>query len=920
MNPTDYLGLAAPRVADTIWFVPLSATPFEVAASGSATIEWQDADTSAAGRDSIHCAWSASGASSSSRRFAQTLVDGFKVVRGSMIHLRFQLKGQAIASGWKPSILIKGTSQYQSGGAPVYINTVESLSATHTGTFDWIEVNQSVVVNDDFVPEYIALSISTDGMKSGECWVTSIRATIEEPKDVMRPAPGLPFTQPFAGLRGFQLQQNPLRSDLYDLGGDYKANLARFQVDTITGESPAYTDKTDMGQWDVWFAAKKVRVQETILWARQNDIKLIIAMLLCPGGHGAQASQLMPYNSVYMMKYLDAWRQLATLCLGAPEVIAFDVLNEPAYVYPTYQQGPGHSFRSTQIAAIDAIREIDPTRWCVFESEDYASPTRFKYMVPIDRERIIYSFHMYKPSTYVFQAGTSLTYPGMSMTAKHPARKGIREFINITLDKAFLREQMDAVRDFQLAYQVPIFMGEFSGNRWAPGLATYLRDVADIADEYGWAWTYHNFRGSVGSNMFDVEFEALPTNQAGGVPAVGITDRGAALRAKFALNQSPYTAAEQAPVAPTGITVTDPWATDALVSWTPARCLVGSWLVEYRVLGSGSWNQVPAARDKTSVLVTGLSVDTTYEYRVTLVNVHGQAVSASTSMTKGSSYVLDGVTATPSYAYSTDRLLTAYTGPVLRVRRSSDNAERDISTVGGVLDEADLLDFVGAGSGFVRTVYDQTDNLRHLHQPTLLRQPRIVNAGVVDKVGVAAAITLLAASSHWMVGAFAPLYAAGAATIVGVWRNNASAADSYLFGETSSTLFNPFYDVTSGSPQSGEAKMAIRDDAGATFSGNGGSLQVQGFTNGTVRAFRVVDTGSTIRVASNTTAEAQDTTYNRATHTLTLDQTALGARLRQAGADKFASMSVVQIIAFPAQLSNADEAAIQAHQVRWYGL
>ena len=87
-----------------------------------------------------------------------------------------------------------------------------------------------------------------------------------------------------------------------------------------------------------------------------------------------------------------------------------------------------------------------------------------------------------------------------------------------------------------------------------------------------------------------------------------------------------------------------------------------------------------------------------------------------------------------------------------------------------------------------------------------------------------------------------------------------------------------------------------------------------------MRAFRVVDTGSAVRVASNAGTEAQDATYTRVGHTLTANQTALGARLRQSSADKFPSMSVGEIIAFPALLTDSDEAIIQAHQVRWYGL
>jgi hypothetical protein len=86
-----------------------------------------------------------------------------------------------------------------------------------------------------------------------------------------------------------------------------------------------------------------------------------------------------------------------------------------------------------------------------------------------------------------------------------------------------------------------------------------------------------------------------------------------------------------------------------------------------------------------------------------------------------------------SAAYSLRNLSSAYTGPLIRVRRSSDNVERDIyGTFRGDLDLAALTSFVGANSGFVTTWYDQSGLGRHATQATAASQPRIVNAGAVE--------------------------------------------------------------------------------------------------------------------------------------------------------------------------------------------
>ena len=85
-------------------------------------------------------------------------------------------------------------------------------------------------------------------------------------------------------------------------------------------------------------------------------------------------------------------------------------------------------------------------------------------------------------------------------------------------------------------------------------------------------------------------------------------------------------------------------------------------------------------------------------------------------------------------AYSLRKLDKDYTGSAIRVRRSNDNSEQDIGfTSSGDLDTGALKNFVGANSGFVTTWYDQSGNARNATQTTAARQPRIVNAGTVER-------------------------------------------------------------------------------------------------------------------------------------------------------------------------------------------
>lgn len=82
-------------------------------------------------------------------------------------------------------------------------------------------------------------------------------------------------------------------------------------------------------------------------------------------------------------------------------------------------------------------------------------------------------------------------------------------------------------------------------------------------------------------------------------------------------------------------------------------------------------------------------------------------------------------------AFSVRRIYTGYTGPCMRVRRSSDNVEIDIGFVQTVLD-TELLERHCAGfDGFVTVWYDQTGRGRHARQTVWSDQPQIVRAGSI---------------------------------------------------------------------------------------------------------------------------------------------------------------------------------------------
>jgi hypothetical protein len=105
--------------------------------------------------------------------------------------------------------------------------------------------------------------------------------------------------------------------------------------------------------------------------------------------------------------------------------------------------------------------------------------------------------------------------------------------------------------------------------------------------------------------------------------------------------------------------------------------------------------------------------------------------------------VLNFLANTPVAAFSVRKINPKYTGFCMNVRRSSDNTAINIpfNVATGEMNITALLLFVGSGSGYVTSWYDQSGNGLNATQATATNQPIIVSSGVLQtfngKPGVA---------------------------------------------------------------------------------------------------------------------------------------------------------------------------------------
>jgi hypothetical protein len=128
---------------------------------------------------------------------------------------------------------------------------------------------------------------------------------------------------------------------------------------------------------------------------------------------------------------------------------------------------------------------------------------------------------------------------------------------------------------------------------------------------------------------------------------------------------------------------------------------------------------------------------------------------------------------------SVRRLKTAYTGNCMEVRRSSDNATQNIGFLNNYLDTVSLLSFVGQGSGFVKTWYDQSGNGRDYIQNTNANQPRIVNSGSLETQNGKAAVRFDGSTSRLASAADYTLTSNQSIYLVNAPTNNITAATSF---------------------------------------------------------------------------------------------------------------------------------------------
>jgi hypothetical protein len=272
----------------------------------------------------------------------------------------------------------------------------------------------------------------------------------------------------------------------------------------------------------------------------------------------------------------------------------------------------------------------------------------------------------------------------------------------------------------------------------------------------------------------------------------------------------------------------------------------------------------------------------------------------------------DSPLAAPWRAYSLRRLLSAYSGPLVRVRRSSDDTTLDIGyNSDGTLDTVSLLAFTGANNGFVDRWYDQTGGGKHLEQGTLTAQPSIVTAGVVNTLDSLPAVTF-DGTNDYLTTATAGLFDAGAATM-GLVFSGAAVSNSVVVGESNNGGGGALYRLL----RSSTAAMNVQ-----ATNGTGAVMwasSVSGDTTFDAAQHHVfyADSGSQINTWRDNVAKHVALAAVR-TGTTPLTNLSLGAHLNGGTPANFLNGKVQELVLWNSNQS-VDRAAITTAQKTFWG-
>ena len=148
-------------------------------------------------------------------------------------------------------------------------------------------------------------------------------------------------------------------------------------------------------------------------WADEAGLLFVLNCHEPPGGCNtahwcAGGRNRLWVDEAEQARYLAMWRALVRRYRHHPNLMAYELMNEPAPP-PDY---PFSAYTDLCLRAIEVIREEDPGRPIVVSGLRWGSPEALTDDLILPRPNLIYTFHFYYPGALTHYRGGDMRYPG----------------------------------------------------------------------------------------------------------------------------------------------------------------------------------------------------------------------------------------------------------------------------------------------------------------------------------------------------------------------------------------------------------------------------------------------------------------------------------------------------------------------------
>lgn len=238
---------------------------------------------------------------------------------------------------------------------------------------------------------------------------------------------------------------------------------------------------------------------EIVQWATGDAgmWAIITARAALAGGDGGQGSTVFT-NDTLRSQMIAMWGSLARRYKGTDGIAGYEVMSEPRTMA---DKSVVHAFHQD---ACGAVWAEDPDAACIIGPAKFYNRGMYSDDYFLEG-KVIYAANFFEPKYWVGGDNKDLAYGGQAKcgdvtTASLYCPQG--EDAMITLDKAWLQQQLDGVSEFSEKHQVPMWIDQWGVHGDAGGgdaaQKQYLIDVLDVFDSKNLHWAYWVWRRTNG--------------------------------------------------------------------------------------------------------------------------------------------------------------------------------------------------------------------------------------------------------------------------------------------------------------------------------------------------------------------------------------------------------------------------------------